>query len=119
MIASHFPSFVLCGKRNFLALAAGFDDQVSVVIRELLVGVQEFDPVNRAVRRDIDIDFIADFQSGDWSAFLVKLHIGNVGLRVVAQFHVEFLQKKAEGHIGIIMVRDCFFADWRYDVAKS
>ena len=66
----------------------------SVLTLELFVRIQQFDPVNAAIRSDINVQFIADVNRFNASGRLLKAKVSDVVARVVGQFHFVSLRFK-------------------------
>ena len=77
-------------ERYLASLADGLvhDDQISVVFAEkLLVGVEQFDAIDGAVRRDVYVYFVAEMKGFNLRSFLVQAQIGDVVARIIGELH--------------------------------
>ncbi len=79
----------LCRKHNFLSLPGQLQNQVAVVLRQLPIGVEEFNAVNGPVRRDIDVDLVADLEGRHLAGFFVKPDIRDVVLWIVGDSYCD------------------------------
>src|SRR5262249_26372407 len=64
------------------------EDKLSPVgSAKLLVGVKEFNTVDRPIRRDIDIELVANANGFNFSALRPQAQIGDVAVPIIGQFH--------------------------------
>src|SRR5215207_1476848 len=81
----------LCRRQRDGHLAAARlvrDDELAVVAcPKLLVGVEELDAGDRAVRREIDVDLIADPDGLHLRRVRAKADVGHIATRIIGQAH--------------------------------
>ncbi len=77
----------LCSKSNLPSLPGHFQNQVSLILRKLFIGIQEFDTVHGSIRGKVNVDLVANLDGRHLADFLVKPDVYNVVFWIVGQLH--------------------------------
>ena len=76
-----------CNESYFPALATRLNNQSTMVAGQLFVCVQQLDPINGAVRRDINVHVVADLDRRSLAQLLMESYVCNVIFSIVTKFH--------------------------------
>jgi hypothetical protein len=77
----------------FAAVRIDHNELAAVACNQLFVGVHQFDAADRAGFVDIDEEVAGDFDGLDHALPLADTDVGDVGFRIIAQFHEWAFQK--------------------------